>query len=78
MSPGKAIKVLLTNTDNMKECDSGLRQKEQSGLCDNPHLAIFLNNNDDDNNNKTFVSRIYSSSMRFTQFLTIIKDKNNK
>ena len=22
--------------------DSGLRQKDQSGICDNPHLAIFL------------------------------------
>ena len=41
VSPGKAIKVLLTTSDNMKEWFR-IKAKEQSGLCDNPHLAIFL------------------------------------
>ena len=41
MSAGEAIKVLLTTSEGGRR-DVGLRQKEQSGLCDNPHLAIFL------------------------------------
>ena len=43
VSPGEAIKVLLTtHAVTMWKSDSELRQKEQPGLCDNPHLAVFL------------------------------------
>ena len=38
VSPGEAIKVMLTTRGS----DTGLRQKEQSGLWGNPHFAIFL------------------------------------
>ena len=42
VSPGEAIKVLLTTSDIMWKSDSELRENEQPGLCDNPHLDIFL------------------------------------
>ena len=48
MSPGEAMKVMVTTNQQLTQpatiwrSDSGLRQKEQSGLCDNPHLVIFL------------------------------------
>ena len=41
VSPGEAIKVQSQPVTIWKS-DSELRQKEQPGLCDNPHLAIFL------------------------------------